>query len=74
MRTPAQVVAAEEAETKLLSRFFRLFAGTEDMTDSKGHQPCVVVSVEAMREFREIHPASHRWLEAEKKFLDLGNL
>lgn len=74
LRTPEQVAEAEFAEAKLLSRFFRMFAGTEEMSKSKGHQPCVVVSVAEMREFRKSEPATHRWAAFEQKFLDMGDL
>lgn len=73
-RSPEQVAVAEFAEAKLLSRFFRMFAGTEDMSKSKGHQPCVVVSAETMRKFRKTTPATHQWAAFEQKFLDMGDL
>lgn len=61
--------AQEEAHRLIMSKFFRLFAGTEDMTESKGHVPCIVVSVEEMREFRKTTPATHRWAAQEAEML-----
>lgn len=64
----------EEAHRVILSKLFRMFAGTEDMSKSKGHQPCIVVSAETMREFRRSEPATHMWATFEEKFLDMGDL
>lgn len=66
---PGVRAASEEAHRVILSRFFRMFAGTEDMTKSKGHCPCIVVSVETMREFRKTTPATHRWTAHEAELL-----
>lgn len=64
----------DASERTLISRFVRMFAGTEDMSKSKGHQPCIVLSVEEFREFRKSEPAKHRWAKFEEEFLDFGNL
>jgi hypothetical protein len=67
--TPEVAALVAETEARLLSKFCRMFAGTEDMAQSKGHQPCIVVSVEEMREFRKAEPATHRWAEFERSVL-----
>lgn len=74
LSAPGVREASEQAHRVILSRFFRMFAGTEDMTKSKGHVPCIVVSVETMREWRKTHPATHVWAEHDEKFLDMGDL
>lgn len=72
--SPEERALAAAAETRLLSRFFRMFAGTEDMSESKGHVPCMILSAAEMREFRKTEPATHMWAAFEEKFLDLGDL
>lgn len=71
-RTPEQVAAAEAAEAQIVSRFLRLFAGTEAQSKSKGHQPCFVLPVEEFREFRKTTPATHRWAEFERELFEIA--
>lgn len=71
---PGARKALEQTHRVILSRFFRMFAGTEDMSKSKGHQPCIVLSVEEMREFRKTTPATHMWAAHEEHFLSMGEL
>jgi len=49
--TPEQLELADRASEILLDRFSRLFCGTEQMAQMKGHFPCTVVSHDDLAEF-----------------------
>lgn len=70
--TPEVLDRVEALLASVPSRLVRLFCGEESQAKSKGHQPCVVVSLGTFREFRKTHPVTHRWAEWEKS-LDLGD-
>lgn len=57
--TPDERLLVETALAGVHSRFVHMFVGEEG--DNPGHMPGMVASTTELREFRKLHPVTHRW-------------
>lgn len=66
--TPEVRLVVEASLARMHSRFVHMFVGEEG--DNPGHMPGMVATSDELREFRKLHPATHRWAALENS-LDL---